>query len=85
MPEDSTTPDLVALGRQAYEAMSRGDLDAVMSLFVADALYDGSAQGIGTFEGAEADQGPHRGLASQLGGISVRGGGDSRSRARGRA
>jgi ketosteroid isomerase-like protein len=33
--------------------MSRGDIDAVMSLFAADAVYDASDQGIGTFEGAE--------------------------------
>jgi ketosteroid isomerase-like protein len=34
--------------------MSRGDVDAVTSLFAVDAVYDGSEQGIGTFEGAEA-------------------------------
>ena len=55
--EESTTPNLVRLARQGYEAMSRGDLDAVMSLFAADAVYDGSAGGIGTFEGAEAVRG----------------------------
>jgi ketosteroid isomerase-like protein len=55
--EESTTPDEVRLARQAYEAVSRGDFDAVMSLFAADAVYDGSAAGIGTFEGAEAIRG----------------------------
>jgi ketosteroid isomerase-like protein len=55
--EESTTPDLVRLARQGYEAMSRGDLDAVMSLFAADAVYDASAAGLGTFEGAEAVRG----------------------------
>jgi len=57
MPEESTTPELVRLARQGYEAMSRGDVDAVMSLFATDAVYDGSAGGIGTFEGAEAVRG----------------------------
>jgi ketosteroid isomerase-like protein len=57
MPEEPTTPDLVALGLQAYEALSCGDFDAVMSLFAADAVYDGSDAGIGTFEGAEAIRG----------------------------
>jgi ketosteroid isomerase-like protein len=57
MAEESTTPDLVRLARQGYEAMSRGDLDGVMSLFAADAVYDASAAGLGTFEGAEAVRG----------------------------
>jgi ketosteroid isomerase-like protein len=52
MPED-----LARLGRQAYEALSCGDVDAAMSLFAADAVYDGSVQGVGTFEGAEAIRG----------------------------
>jgi ketosteroid isomerase-like protein len=52
--EESTTLDEVRLARQGYEAMSRGDLDAVMSLFAADAVYDMSRAGLGTFEGAEA-------------------------------
>ena len=57
MPEESTTPDLVRLARQGYEAMSRGDLDGVMSLFAADAVYDASDAGLGTFEGEEAIRG----------------------------
>ena len=57
MPEESTTPDLVRLARQGYEAMSRGDLDAVMSLFAPDAVYDASDAGLGTFEGEEAIRG----------------------------
>jgi ketosteroid isomerase-like protein len=54
MPEESTTPDPVELARQAFEAMSRGDLDAVMSFFTPDAVYDLSDAGLGTFEGEEA-------------------------------
>jgi ketosteroid isomerase-like protein len=57
MAEQSTTPDLVRLARQGYEAMSRGDLDGVMSSFAADAVYDASAAGLGSFEGAEAIRG----------------------------
>ena len=57
MSEESTTPDLVSLARQAYGAMNRGDLDGVMSLFAADAVYDMSGAGFETFEGAEAIRG----------------------------
>ncbi len=57
MPEESTTPDLVGLVRQGYEAGSRGDLDGLMSLFAPDAVYDMSAAGLETFEGAEAIRG----------------------------
>ena len=57
MPEESTTTDLVRLARQAYEAASRGDLDAVMSLYAADAVYDLSDAGLETFEGVEAIRG----------------------------
>src|SRR5207302_9332580 len=46
--------DLVRLARQGYQAMSRGDLDAVMSLFAADAVYDMSAAGFETFVGSGA-------------------------------
>jgi ketosteroid isomerase-like protein len=57
MPDESTTPDLVRLARQGYEAAGRGDLDAVMSLYAADAVYDLSDLGLETFEGAEAIRG----------------------------
>jgi ketosteroid isomerase-like protein len=55
--EQSTTLDLVRLARQRYKDMSRGDLDGVMSLFAADAVYDMSAAGLETFEGTEAVRG----------------------------
>jgi ketosteroid isomerase-like protein len=54
MDDESTTPDLVRLARQGYEAVSRSDVDGVMSVFAADAVLDMSAAGLGTFEGAEA-------------------------------
>ena len=57
MSEKPPTPDLVRLARQAYEAVIRGDFDAVMSVFAADAVYDLSDAGLGTFEGAEAIRG----------------------------
>jgi ketosteroid isomerase-like protein len=57
MPQESTTTDLVRLARQGYEAMNRGDIDGAMSLFAADAVYDMSAAGFETFEGAEAIRG----------------------------
>jgi ketosteroid isomerase-like protein len=57
MSLEATSPDLVERVRQGYEAMSRGDLDGVMSLFAADAVYDMSAAGLETFEGAEAIRG----------------------------
>jgi ketosteroid isomerase-like protein len=57
MSEEPTTPDLVELARQGYEAMSRGDLDGVMSLWAADAVLDMSAVGLETFQGAEAIRG----------------------------
>jgi ketosteroid isomerase-like protein len=46
--------DLVRLARHAYEAVSRGDFDAVMSLFAADAVYDLSTAGLGTLVGKQA-------------------------------
>ncbi len=57
MTEESTTSDLARLARQGYEAASRGDLDAVMSLYAADAVYDLSDLGLEIFEGAEAVRG----------------------------
>jgi ketosteroid isomerase-like protein len=57
MPEERSTSDPVTLGRQVYQALSCGEVDAAMSLFAADAVYDGSDSGIGTFEGAEAIRG----------------------------
>jgi uncharacterized protein (TIGR02246 family) len=53
MSEESTTPDLVELVRRQAEAANRRDLDAVMSSFAPDAVFDG--RGAGTlFEGRAA-------------------------------
>jgi hypothetical protein len=54
MSEDSTTADLVELARRIVEAMNRRDLDAAMSYFAADAVWDASQVGIGTFVGVAA-------------------------------
>ena len=53
MSEESTTPDLVELVRRQFEAGNRRDLDAVMSSFAPDAVFEGRALG-DTFEGRAA-------------------------------
>jgi len=50
MAEESTTPDLVALTRLAFEAANQRDIDAVMSFFAPDAVFEGRALG-DIFEG----------------------------------
>ena len=40
MPEESTTPDLVELARQGFEAVSCGELDPLMSFFAPGAVWD---------------------------------------------
>jgi ketosteroid isomerase-like protein len=57
MPDESTTPDLVELGRRANEAANRRDFDASMSTFGADAVWDLSLVGLGTYEGIGAIRG----------------------------
>ncbi len=54
MAEESTTADLVELSRQSIDAMNRRDVDAAMSYFAADAVWDASQVGIGTFVGVAA-------------------------------
>ncbi|MHB8233812.1 MAG: nuclear transport factor 2 family protein [Solirubrobacteraceae bacterium] len=57
MSDESTAPDLVSLARRGYESLTRGDIDGVMSVFAEHAVFDMSAVGLGTFEGAEAIMG----------------------------
>jgi ketosteroid isomerase-like protein len=52
--EESTTPDYLELAREGFEAMSRGDLDAVMRYYAPDAVYDLSDAGLEILEGKEA-------------------------------
>jgi ketosteroid isomerase-like protein len=54
MSEESTTPDLVELMRQSVEALSRRDIDALMSFVAPDAAWDLRS---GNFEGVEAIRG----------------------------
>src|SRR6266576_3809350 len=57
MPEESTTPDLVELASRQLEAANRHDLDAFMSVFAPDAVYDASRDGLGVYEGPLAIRG----------------------------
>jgi ketosteroid isomerase-like protein len=57
MSEESTTPDLVELVRECFEAVSRADLDAWVGFWAPDAVWDFSPMGIGTFEGLAAIRG----------------------------
>jgi ketosteroid isomerase-like protein len=52
--KESTTPDLVERWREAFEAASRRDIDAVMGFHAPDAVWDLSDLGLGTFEGVAA-------------------------------
>jgi ketosteroid isomerase-like protein len=54
--EESATPDLVRLTRQAIDASNRGDIDAILGLFAPDAVWE-SLDGIGVFKGATAVRG----------------------------
>jgi ketosteroid isomerase-like protein len=57
MPEESTTSDLVEIGRRIADAHNRGDLDAVTDLYHPGVVYDLSVPGPGIFEGAAAVRG----------------------------
>jgi hypothetical protein len=54
MPEESTTPDLVELARRSVEALNRRDLDAAMSVYGPNSVWDNSAFGLGTNDGFAA-------------------------------
>jgi ketosteroid isomerase-like protein len=54
MSEESTTPDVVELAGRSFAAAGRHDLDALMSFYAADAVWDMSDVGVGTFEGTAA-------------------------------
>ena len=54
MSEESATPNLVELTRQAVGAGSRHDVEAILSFHVPDALWDLSDLGLGTFDRAAA-------------------------------
>src|SRR5450755_3058142 len=50
-----TTPDLVELTRRSVEAAE--DIDAALSFYAADAVWDASPWGMGVFEGRAAVRG----------------------------
>ena len=54
MPEESTTPDLVELLGRAFDALNRGDRDAVTRSFAEDATCHGRALLGDRFEGRAA-------------------------------
>jgi ketosteroid isomerase-like protein len=45
MPAEATSPDLVELTRLAFEAANRRDLDAVISFYASDAVFEGRMAG----------------------------------------
>jgi ketosteroid isomerase-like protein len=58
MSGESTTPDLVELGRVLFEAASRRDFDALLLRYAPDAVWDmNPLGGLGTFEGHVAIRG----------------------------
>jgi hypothetical protein len=63
MPEESTTPDPIALARLFNEAFNRRDWDAVESFYAPDAVAV-AAKGVGTFEGAAVVRGVYEEAAS---------------------
>ncbi len=54
MPEEPITRDLTELNRAFVVAARSQDVDALMRLFAADAVWDASAVGTGTFVGSAA-------------------------------
>src|SRR3954452_20196209 len=58
MSDESTTPDLVELGRALFEAANRRDFDALLLRYAPDAVWDmNPLGGLGTFEGHVAIRG----------------------------
>jgi ketosteroid isomerase-like protein len=55
MPEEPTTPDLVAKTREGWDSVNRQDIDAMMSFYAPDAVWD--AVLVGKLEGAAAIRG----------------------------
>jgi ketosteroid isomerase-like protein len=54
MSEDATTPDLVELVRRSFEPPLTRDIDAIMSFYGPDAVWDLSTGGLGVFRGRSA-------------------------------
>jgi ketosteroid isomerase-like protein len=54
MSEESATAALVELAHRQLDAANRRDLDAFMSVFAPDGVYDTSPSGLGIYEGTRA-------------------------------
>jgi ketosteroid isomerase-like protein len=54
MPAETRPPDLVELARRQLAAVNRRDLDTVLSVLAADAVYDTAPSGMGTYVGHAA-------------------------------
>jgi ketosteroid isomerase-like protein len=54
MREESMSPDLVELVRRAFEHSSRRDVNALMSVYGPDSVFDTSPLGLGAYEGQAA-------------------------------
>ena len=57
MSQENAPADLVALAHRQLEAVNRQDLDAFMSIYAPDVVYDTSEHGLGVYEGTEAMRG----------------------------
>ena len=57
MSGESTTPDLVELAQRLADGTNARDIDALMSLYAHDAVFDMSPVGMGAFEGHGAIRG----------------------------
>jgi len=45
MAEESTTPDLMELAQRRVDAADSGDVDAMVSFFASDAVWDSTSMG----------------------------------------
>jgi hypothetical protein len=54
MSEESTPPDLVELTRHAIESGARGDVDATLSHYTSESVWDMSRVGLGEYTGFES-------------------------------
>src|SRR5437763_8489994 len=58
MPEESTTPNLVELGRDLFAAANRRDFDAILLRYAPNAVWDmNPLGGLGTFAGHDPIRG----------------------------
>jgi nuclear transport factor 2 (NTF2) superfamily protein len=64
MPEESTTPGPLEVARRLADAYNRRDVDSIVSVYAADAVWDMSQLGAGVIRGHDAI---HRFLEGWLG------------------